>query len=91
MASPIGSGGTRDTKVQRIEEGAAALATVSNPNASPITMTTFDTGTAGVRGPAAIGQRGDERPRPSATIDTQWEYNGLNQSDSLTRGQGGVW
>lgn len=63
----MGDAGTHDTKVQRIEEGLPAFATVENPTANPPSINTFDAG-------LAVGVK----VRAAAQIDTQWEANGLS-------------
>jgi hypothetical protein len=75
----VGSAGTTDTKVERIEEG-ATLATVANPNASPATHGAFDAGKAA----------GAVRERPSAVIDTT-ETGRLDLTANVKRGQPSAW
>jgi hypothetical protein len=66
--------GTRDTKVQRIEEGVPGLATVENPTANPPSMATFDAGLAA----------GGEYSGAQAQLDTS-EYSGLTRDEALKR------
>jgi hypothetical protein len=87
----FGGAGTKDTRVDRPEEGLPGLATTTNPTANPPTRATFDAGISGVRGPAAIGSKGDEAPRPTGNIDTQFEANGLTMDQAIKRGQPSAW
>ena len=67
-AGVYGSAGTRDTRVDRPDEGLPGLATVENPTANPPTRASFDIARANgfeVMGQGASG-------RVVGTIDTTW-------------------
>lgn len=67
-AGVYGSAGTRDTRVDRPDEGLPGLATVENPTANPPTRYAFDQNHAAgfeVQGQGAAG-------RVVGTIDTTW-------------------
>jgi hypothetical protein len=90
MATPMGDAGTKDTRVDRPDEGLPGLATVSNPTANPPTRATLDAGIA-VSGPTFVaGARGGEREHPSAQIDTT-QTDGLPMDQSIKRGQPAAW
>lgn len=82
MASPVPSGGTKDVRVDRIEEGGAGLATYDNvdPNSAtksePLTATraSFDSATA----------TGVTRATNKAVFDTSGT-SGLDQAAALKR------
>ena len=74
------SAGTRDTRVDRPEEGLPGVATVENPSANPPSRATFDAGSTS----------GNRRPQPRAVIDTSGT-SGLLPSDDLKRGEPNAW
>ncbi len=81
MAMPgTNSAGTRDTRVDRPDEGLPGLATVENPTANPPTRATLDS-------QLATGRR---QPKPSAVIDTSGT-SGLIQSEAVKRGEPNAW
>lgn len=80
MAQGSNSAGTRDTRVDRPEEGLPGLATVENPTANPPTRASFDPARA----------EGTRRPKPSAVIDTSGTSRNL-PSDDLKRGEPSAW
>lgn len=81
------SAGTRDTRVDRPEEGLTGVATAENPaNASNVlpaasaTRATFDAGEA----------RGLINSKPAANIDTSGT-SGLSPDQEVKRGTPGAW
>ncbi len=80
MATPLGTAGTTDTRVDRPSEGLPGLATESNPTANPPTRASQDIGRAG----------GLRTPQPKAVIDTSGT-SGLQPGDDLKRGEPNAW
>ena len=81
MAMPgTNSAGTRDTRVDRPDEGLPGLATVENPTANPPTRATLDSG-------LPVGRR---QPKPSAVIDTSGTSK-LQPGDDVKRGEPNAW
>lgn len=77
--APAGAG-TKDTRVDRPEEGLPGLATTDNPTANPATRSSFDRGTA----------HGLRQPKPRAVIDTSGT-SGLQPGDDTKRGEPNAW
>lgn len=77
---PNSSAGTRDTRVDRPEEGLPGLATVENPDANPPSRASFDTAQA----------RGFRQPNPASVIDTT-QTSGLTPDEDLKRGEPNAW
>ena len=71
------SAGTRDTRVDRPDEGLPGLATVENPTANPPTRASFEHR-------AVNAGQGAGDANPVAQVDTT-ETSGLTQSDALKR------
>lgn len=83
MANPLkgfGDAGTRDTRVDRIEEGLPGLATAENPTANPVSRATFDAGIAAGAERSAGAQ---------AQVDTS-SY-GIDPWSALKRAKPAVW
>lgn len=74
------SAGTRDTRVDRPEEGLPGLATVENPTANPPSRASFD----------AAQANGFRSPKPKAVIDTT-QTSGLTPDNDLKRGEPNAW
>jgi len=80
MPSGFPSAGTKDTRVDRPDEGLPGVATTSNPTANPPTRANTDTGRAS----------GLRSPKPRAVIDTSGTSR--NQpADDLKRGEPAAW
>ncbi len=73
--SGVGDAGTRDTRVDRPEEGLPGVATVENPTANPPSRASFDSGTA-------TGFR--LAPKPGV-IDTTWTQGGPTDAEVAKR------
>lgn len=74
MADPrsgVGSAGTRDTRVDRTEEGLPGIATVENPTANPPSRNSFDTAKA----------TGIKPLKVTGTIDTTWTQGGTTDAE----------
>jgi len=73
--SGVGDAGTRDTRVDRPDEGLPGIATVENPTANPPSRGTFDTN-------KATGFR--LAPKPGV-IDTTWTQGGPTDAEVAKR------
>lgn len=80
MAATVGNAGTKDTRVDRPEEGLPGLATTSNPTANPPSRASFDAGLA----------HGLRRNTPAANIDTT-QTSGLTPDQDIKRGNPSAW
>lgn len=77
--APYGSAGTKDTRVDRPEEGLPGLATTTNTTANPPSRATFDAGLAA----------GGERAGAVAQVDTS--AYGITPWAALTRAKPTAW
>lgn len=73
--SGVGSAGTRDTRVDRPEEGLPGVATVENPTANPPSRASYDSA-------KATGFR--LAPKPGV-IDTTWTQGGPTDAEVAKR------
>jgi hypothetical protein len=80
MASSSKSAGTKDTRVDRPDEGLPGLATTTNPTANPPSRATLD---------AAIAEN-YRQPLPKANIDTSGT-SGLTPDQDIKRGEPAAW
>ena len=73
--SGVGSAGTRDTRVDRVEEGLPGLATAENTTANPPSRASFDSGTA----------TGFRLAPKAGVIDTTWTQGGTTDAEVAKR------
>jgi hypothetical protein len=78
-ATSTSSAGTRDTRVDRPEEGLPGLATVENPTANPPSRASFDQGKPAVTAHRQVAQ-----------IDTSGT-SGLSPDQDTKRGNPSAW
>lgn len=78
------SAGTRDTRVDRPNEGLPGLATVENPTANPPTRANLELAQA-----LSVG-KGAGNPSPVAVVDTSGT-SGLSQANDVKRSKPSAW